>query len=439
MTTKKFTLNFNDLLNRKSLHIKIPINVQSKNIQNYPVYYIESHSIKKHNFHLNLFSIISKYKKFIDIHEIKSKWNKLKLFTNPFELVSYNNSYRDIQSLVDYIPLSRAYFKLQELIVEYNLLDINKKCIRYVGLAEGPGGFIECFINYRRSLIKDTSDKIFCITLRECDETSTCSDTPLSNVVPDWKKVEVFLKSKTNVKAKINLSYGKDGTGNLYKLENILYFRDLILGSGTELEKNNNKVDFVTADGGIDYSTNFNFQEQLSFRLIFCEIVSAFSVLQNGGNFVLKIFDIHTTITLQYLYLLANYFEEIIINKPYTSRPANSEKYVICRNFKGVSTEFMTKLYNIVHKWEITHNKGLFLDNLFGKIPPYFKRNIMNFTNYIGQIQIENILLTIMCRHMNKQQIDSLLRSKISNTIYWAIKYKQPINYKSNYFKAFKS
>jgi 23S rRNA U2552 (ribose-2'-O)-methylase RlmE/FtsJ len=477
--TIKFHLNLDDLLNRKALHIKIPPKIQAETISNYPINYIDSHVIKKHNFNILLYKIISKYKEFIDIPEIRRKWNKLKLFTNPFELVSYNNSYKDIQSLIDYIPLSRAYFKLQELIVEYDLINKISDNIKYAGLAEGPGGFVECFINYRRSLFSNTHDDIYCITLRETDDNDNGNDnknsvnnkdndnsenknnenkdsdnkdnedditidlyqTPqhVTNIVPDWDKIEVFLGSKHNLKANVNLSYGCDGTGNLYNIDNILHFRDSILGNGTNMEREMNKVDFVTGDGGLDYSVNFNYQEQLSFRLIFCEIVSAFSILKTGGNFVLKIFDIHTTITLQYIYLLANYFEEVIINKPYTSRPANSEKYLVCKNFRGVSDGFMNKLYEIVRKWEITKNNGRYIDNLFGKVPPYFKKNILNFSKYIGEIQIENILFTIMCRSMNKQQIDSLLRSKISHTLYWAIKYKQPINYKSTYFKSFKS
>ena len=92
-------------------------------------------------------------------------------------------------------------------------------------------------------------------------------------------------------------------------------------------------VDLVTGDGGLDYSVNFNFQEQMSFHLLFCEIVSAFSVLKKGGYFVLKLFDIHTSNTLQMIFLLSNYFDEVILTKPYTSRPANSEKYIVCKGF----------------------------------------------------------------------------------------------------------
>ena len=199
------------------------------------------------------------------------------------------------------------------------------------------------------------------------------------------------------------------------------------------------KVDIVSGDGGLDYSVNFNFQEQLSFHLIFCEVVSAFTVLKNGGSFVLKIFDINTSNTLQMLFLLSNYFEEMVITKPYTSRPANSEKYLVCKGFTGISQEYLDKLFQIIKVWDITKKNGKYVDNVFAmKVPPYFKKNIMNYCNYISKIQIENIIKTILCRNFNKQQIDSLLRSQITHTIYWAIKYKQPINFKSQFFKAFK-
>ena len=421
-----FALKLTDLLNRKSLHITIPKNQQ---IRDFKVNYTESHKLKDPNFHIDLYNIIIKYKTFIDDELISHKWYKLKLFTNLFELISYNNLNYNISPLIDYIPLSRAYFKFQELIIEHDLIDNKKNTIRYAGLAEGPGGFIECFINYRRSCFQDTYDNIYCITLKS---NATVNNHP-HTCTPEWNKIQNLINSRKKMKAKIILSYGKDNTGDLYNLDNILYFRDEILSDG-------GKVDLVSGDGGLDYSANFNFQEQICFHLIFCEIVSAFTILKIGGIFVLKIFDIHTSNTLQLLFILSNYFENIIITKPYTSRPANSEKYVVCKHFMGVSELFLNKLFQIVNKWTMTKKRNYYVDNLFAiKVPRYFKKNIQNYCNYISKFQIENILKTILCRNFNKQQIDSLLRSQITHTIYWAIKYKQPINFKSSFFKAFKS
>jgi 23S rRNA U2552 (ribose-2'-O)-methylase RlmE/FtsJ len=416
MFSDTFKIEIENLLNRKSLTIKIPPEQQ---ISIFPLNYIESYKTKEPNIHIKLFEKIQTYKAFIDLvpDKNKLKWNKLKLFTNLFELVSYHNQAMNIYPLIHYIPLSRAYFKLHELIVNYDLIDNSQQTIRYAGLAEGPGGFIECVINYRKSRFQGSNDVIYCITLRSESEN-----------IPGWKKIQKLLEAKNRIN--LNIIYGKDDTGNLYNLENILDF----------IEKVDEKVDFVTADGGMDYSTNFNYQEQMSFQLIFCEIVTALAVLKKGGHFVLKIFDIYTTVTLQYLYILSNLFEEVILNKPYTSRPANSEKYVVCKNFLGIQKELLNNLYTIVEKWNITTAKNRYVDNIFKiKVPPYFKKNILNLNNYLAQIQIDNILKTLLCRNFNKQQIDSLIRSQISHTLYWAIKYTQPINYKSNFFKAFKS
>ena len=158
-----FSLRFEDLLKRKSLYIKIP---NKDKIPNFKISYTESYKMKEPNFNLNLYNIIIKYKTFIDDKNIQNKWNRLKLFTNLYELISYNNHSCTTSSLIDYVPLSRAYFKFQEMLVEHKLIDNNRPSIRYVGLAEGPGGFVECFINYRRSCFKDTYDYIYCITLK---------------------------------------------------------------------------------------------------------------------------------------------------------------------------------------------------------------------------------------------------------------------------------
>jgi len=54
-------------------------------------------------------------------------------------------------------------------------------------------------------------------------------------------------------------------------------------------------------------------------RLILCEVQIMFHILQLGGSFVCKMFDISTNFTLSILYILHAMFEDIAIFKPKVS------------------------------------------------------------------------------------------------------------------------
>ena len=49
----------------------------------------------------------------------------------------------------------------------------------------------------------------------------------------------------------------------------------------------------------------------------------------SGGNFVCKLFDLFTPFSVGLVYLMNMIFERVAIIKPVTSRPANSERYLI--------------------------------------------------------------------------------------------------------------
>ena len=79
---------------------------------------------------------------------------------------------------------------------------------------------------------------------------------------------------------KIKICYGADNTGNLYNMCNIYY---LVKTLGRQ------SVDLVTADGGFDFSSDFNNQEDLSLKLIYCKILTAILIQKESGSFILKI------------------------------------------------------------------------------------------------------------------------------------------------------
>ena len=54
---------------------------------------------------------------------------------------------------------------MSELIKDFDLLDNKKRNILVIGLAEGPGGFLESIFNNRNKSKKNTNDKYICMTL----------------------------------------------------------------------------------------------------------------------------------------------------------------------------------------------------------------------------------------------------------------------------------
>ena len=92
------------------------------------------------------------YKNTIDEDTYQTHWDKFKKITNPYEFIHIpkkkNNKYSSISK---YIPLSRSYFKLWEILKEFKLIEhLNNRHIKTAHIAEGPGGFMECLVNYRK-------------------------------------------------------------------------------------------------------------------------------------------------------------------------------------------------------------------------------------------------------------------------------------------------
>lgn len=237
-------------------------------------------------------NVISTYK--------KRDWNRLVRMHYDYELVP-----------ILCIPkqVNRAYFKLREMIKYFELLSkkhIDKEYVS-VHLAEGPGGFIDAIRDACKT--KDIRHNWVGITLNTSN-----------------KKDNVNFHENLD---KFNITYGKDNTGNILNLDNLIYLEDVVL------KKFNRKANLTTADGGFDVSNDYNKQEDNSIELIAYEIIGALLVTAIGGDFIMKVFDTFNLQTIHVLYILTLCFKKMSIYKPKMSRPCNSEKYIICEGFVG--------------------------------------------------------------------------------------------------------
>jgi len=335
-------------------------------------------------------------KKQIDNYTIS--WDIYKKYTNPYEYIQTIIPYTKL-AVCKLKPLSRSFYKLIEICNLLHLLDDFKQSINTFHLAEGPGGFIEA-INTLRS---NNTDLYYGMTL--IDESD--------DNIPGWNKSKHFLSKHNN----INIEYGKDKTGNLSSVDNLWFCHNKYKGS----------IDFITGDGGFDFSIDFNKQEILSIKLIFYQICFAIAMQKKGGTFILKIFDIFTQATIDLLYILSSLYEKIYIIKPNTSRVANSEKYIVCKNFKlNDSYEFVKQLSDLFPVLNKDNCVERFLNI---DVPSLYINKLEDINAIIGQQQLENILLTLYLLDNNKQdKLEMIKKNNIQKCINWCIKYKLPYN-----------
>ena len=91
-----------------------------------------------------------------------------------------------------------------------------------------------------------------------------------------------------------------------------------------------------TSDAGIDVSADFNRQEELTALLNYGQVICGILALAPGGHLVTKQYTFVTPFSRSIIALIAALFDEAYVVKPLTSRPANSEVYIIGKGFRGV-------------------------------------------------------------------------------------------------------
>ena len=265
-----------------------------------------------------------------DIHHYK--WRLIRSIISNYEFVGCKTEQFD--KLKNINPVSRAYFKLWEILkTNEKTFGFDKKDkMRISCLAEAPGGFIQCLIDYR----KENKDNITGISLKDGEDNKI-----------DW------VVSNPNIK----LLFGdqkKGHDGNLYNPVILKYYCNYYKKNGADL---------VTADGGINLQHDEeNYKGLYHIQLFLAEVYVALKILNEGGVFILKIYEMCFKPMMDILKILDENFESVDICKPKLSREMNSEKYVVCSGYKKCSQETLDNLMIIItHLWK---NKNLLVGNI---------------------------------------------------------------------------
>ena len=336
-----------------------------------------------------------------DIEKHQIEWDNIKKYVNPYEYI--HTQIPDCKSSVSKLrPVSRSYYKMIEITNYLNILfNYENNSISTFHLAEGPGGFIEAVAYLREKNPHNSRDSYYGMTLINDDD----------NNVPGWKK-KYFDKNSA-----IHLIKGPSGNGDLLNHDNLQYC----------YENFNSKMDIITGDGGFDYSIDFNKQELSSVKLILAQIFFAIIMQKKGGSFIIKFFDIFYKPTCDMIYLLSCFYEKIYIMKPNTSRFANSEKYIICKNYKNPTPkkDLLNKFKPIISN---IRNCNYITQVLNFKLPNIFIQKIEEINSILGQQQLECILHTLQLLEgqNNTDKLEQLKQINVQKCINWCSKFGIP-------------
>lgn len=349
----------------------------------------------------------------IDDHS--DAWDNYKKYTNPYEFINTNvpGKNKPISSIK---PLSRSYYKMIELVTFFNLCHystcntfesksskiLTNLPIKCFHLAEGPGGFIEALVHMR----DNKNDTYIGMTMLDDKEDFN---------IPAWKKSQNFLDKNKNV----FIENGADKTGNILSVENFQHCYD----------KYKSSFDIITADGGFDFSSNFNNQELNITKLLYGQICYALCTQKEGGSFILKVFDCYMEHTIDLLYILSAFYKNVYITKPHTSRYANSEKYVVCKNFLFTEcSDFFSVLKETLDK--VINTKQNIHRFLKTNVSNHFKNKLAEYNAIAGQQQMETIQNTLsMIKNNTKQdKLDSIIKTNMLHSVKWCEKHNVEVN-----------
>lgn len=342
---------------------------------------------------------LTEIKEKIEPLEANHKWELLKKKSNPYELV-YTQDNTDCPPSVAYLkPLSRSYFKMIEMLQIsefFSKLPKTTQKLRSSHVAEGPGGFIEAFLE-KASYHRLSVQKCHAITLK-----------PNNNHVPGWRRSHQFLQRHPEVK----IHYGADGTGDIYVPENQQSF----------IAVHELKSHVFTGDGGFDFSTDYENQEKSVYSLLIASAIIGLQVLTQDGVFLLKLFDIYSTSTQYLLRCITLCFKEWCLYKPATSRPCNSERYLVCRGFRKPFVHVLQALQTMQEKWN--DGEQVPQTELFAFFTEKEKAYLENHIKEFASLQKENLEKTLALQETPPSQFQ--WKDQYTNALKWCSEFHVP-------------
>lgn len=288
-------------------------------------------------------------------------WNNFyKHLFNPYELIKTRPVYLKMIDMPNEKPLredavSRAYFKIVEIVEAFDFKLIVSKDDLLVALADAPGGFSQAM----RHMFPDNTVMTTSLNLPQ--------EIVYDPIITQDKKIIVdFMETKT---------------GDITDIRNIRYLHKTY----------KRKAAIVAADGAFDHTQYPDHDNEiLHAQLLFSEIVAALGIQRTGGHACFKLYRRYTLVTVGIIYWTLQFYDSVIFYKPRSIRQANTESFVIFRGAKDVDSSLLKPALAQLEKMKPQKKYTEFIETLFedGFIPQNFIRQIAKFNEYLDDVRV---------------------------------------------------
>lgn len=149
-----------------------------------------------------------------------------------------------------------------------------------------------------------------------------------------------------------------------------------------------NGCDLYSHDAGIDVTKDFGKwkayrdQEAMNTRLHLGCAIAGLGTLALGGSFIAKQYTLYRTVNIRLLGIYIQFFNQFYLVKPMTSRPVNSESYLLGIGYKKPDNyhELMQELYRLIdldtledddtkdsYYYDVAEKVGVYMDYSAGR------------------------------------------------------------------------
>ncbi len=239
---------------------------------------------------------------------------KFATFWSNFDPFKYEKNI--VASIGNTLNVSNAWLKCFELILHYDLIGSieapDKKTFLHFDNAAFPGSFVISTHHLVHTLYCKVASKY------------------------DWRASSLLNANEQNT-APLEDKYGLYDTYRTHWMMHENNNGDVLLESNQTdfCRQLGGKVDLYTSDLGFDVSSDYNNQELIQLPANIGQILTGLLTLKKGGSFITKQYTTFEPATVSVMYATSKFFEEFYLCKPYTSRMANSETYLVGKGFKG--------------------------------------------------------------------------------------------------------